>query len=94
VGDEEVAENAAGEEEPALAGAAGADVTAGTSVSGVGGEQLQGEDRDEGLAPVNEQAERIGWGKTMRDSPDQPVTSNDDTGQSEKGPPDAPGAAG
>jgi len=84
-----VTEDVAHEEEPALAGSAGDDLTAGTSVSGVGGEHLQDEDPDEGLAPVNEQAERIGWGKTMRDSPDQPVASNDDTGQSEKGPPDA-----
>jgi hypothetical protein len=86
VADEEAQPPAgAGGDAPPLAGAAGDDVSGGTSVSGVGGEELQAHDADAGLSPVSEQAERIGWGRTVAASPEQPVAGNDGTGQSEKG---------
>ncbi len=72
------------EEEPALSGAGGDDVSAGTSVGGVGGEALQSENEDAGLRPVHEQGARIGWGKQAREAGEQPVAGNDGTGQSEK----------
>ena len=74
----------AGDEEPALAGAGGDDVSAGTSVSGIGGEALQPEDKDAGLRPVDEQGARIGWGKQARETGEQLVAENEGTGQSEK----------
>lgn len=72
------------DEAPSLAGAAGDDVSGGTSVAGVGGEEMATEG-EEGLAPVHERAAEIGWGRTAAASPDQPVAANDGTGQSEKG---------
>lgn len=74
--------------ETALAGVGGDDVSAGTSVSGVGGEALRTRDEDAGLRPVDEQAARIGWGKDVVEAPVQPVAGNDGTGQSEKPPAD------
>jgi len=69
-----------------LAGAAGADVSAGTSVSGIGGEALQTEDRDAGLLPVDEQAARIGWGRAAAETDVTPPAANEGTGQSEHPP--------
>jgi hypothetical protein len=73
-------------EAPQLAGAGGDDVSAGTSVSGVGGEAMRTENRDAGLLPVDEQGARIGWGKMAREVGQQGA-ANDATGQSER-PPD------
>ena len=72
------------DEEPSLAGASGDDVSAGTSVSGVGGEALRAENDDVGLRPVHEQGARIGWGKDARETEVQAPADNDGTGQSEK----------
>jgi hypothetical protein len=78
----------AGDDEPGveLAGASGDDVSAGTSVSGVGGEALQTEDRDAGLAPVDEQGARIGWGRDAAETDVTPPAGNDGTGQSGRAP--------
>jgi hypothetical protein len=78
-----VTDQTAPEEEPELAGAGGDDVSAGTSVSGVGGEALRTENEDAGLRPVHEQGERIGWGKDAREVGAQ-AAPNDGTGQSER----------
>jgi hypothetical protein len=75
----------ADEHQPSLAGAAGDDVSAGTSVSGVGGEALRTEDDDGRLRPVDEQGARIGWGKMAREVGQQSAP-NDGTGQSERSP--------
>ena len=74
------------EEDAALAGASGDDISAGTSVSGVGGEALRTENEDAGLRPVNEQGARIGWGRDLAEADEHPVAGNDGTGQSEKPP--------
>ncbi len=71
-------------EERELAGASGDDVSAGTSVSGIGGESLRTADEDAGLPPVYEAGARIGWGKVAAESGEQLVAGNDGTGQSEK----------
>ena len=76
------------DEGTALAGASGDDISAGTSVSGVGGEALQTENEDAGLRPVHEQGARIGWGRNVAEADEQPVAGNDGTGQSEKPPPE------
>lgn len=78
------------EESPKLAGSSGDDISAGTSVSGVGGEVLRTEDEEAGLTPVHEAGARIGWGREAAESGEQLVAGNDGTGQSEKPvPPDA-----
>jgi hypothetical protein len=69
-----------------LAGASGDDISAGTSVSGVGGEALKTSDPEAGLRPVDEEGARIGWGKEAAETGDQPTAPNDGTGQSEKPP--------
>lgn len=74
------------EDERELAGSSGDDVSAGTSVSGMGGEAARTEDRAAGLEPVAEAASRIGWGKQVRETGEQLVAGNDGTGQSEKPP--------
>jgi hypothetical protein len=74
------------EDQPSLAGASGDDISAGTSVSGVGGEALRTEDRGAGLPPVAEEGARIGWGKEAAELGIQPSATNDGTGQSEKPP--------
>jgi hypothetical protein len=76
----------ADDEQPSLAGASGDDVSAGTSVSGVGGEALRTDNEEAGLDPVNEEGARIGWGKLAREVGQQGAP-NDGTGQSER-PPD------
>ncbi len=68
----------------ALAGAGGDDLSAGTSVSGVGGKALSTENRDAGLAPVAERAAEVGWGRGDPGVAEQPVAGHDGTGQSEK----------
>jgi hypothetical protein len=74
-------------DEPGLAGSSGDDISAGTSVSGLGGEALRTEDEEAGLAPVHEAGARIGWGNEAAEAGEQLVAGNDGTGQSEK-PPD------
>lgn len=72
-----------------LAGASGDDVSAGTSVSGVGGELLKTESDETGLSPVAEGGARLGWGRDAAETDVQPPAGNDGTGQSEKDrPPD------
>lgn len=67
-----------------LAGAGGDDVSAGTSVSGVGGEATRTENEDAGLTSVADRAAHVAWGKDAAEGPEQPVASNDGTGQSER----------
>lgn len=67
-----------------LAGAGGDDVSAGASVSGVGGEALRTEDEESGLQPVHEGGARVGWGRQAQETGEQLVAGNDGTGQSEK----------
>lgn len=74
----------ADDEEPTLAGSSGDDVSAGTSVSGVGGEALRAATDDVGLRPVHEQGARLGWGKDAREKGIEDAADNDGTGQSEK----------
>jgi hypothetical protein len=74
------------DEERALTGAGGDDVSAGTSVSGVGGEATRTESEEAGLRPVHEQGRRIGWGRDAEEGGDQPMAGDDGTGQSEKPP--------
>ena len=76
------------DQDMALAGAGGDDVSAGTSVGGVGGEPLRTESEDAALRPVAEQGARIGWGRDAAESEPQPGAGNEGTGQSEK--PDGP----
>lgn len=68
----------------ALAGAGGDDMSAGTSVSGVGGEVNRTENDDAGLAPVADRAAQVAWGKDAAEGAEQPVATHDGTGQSEK----------
>ncbi len=72
------------QEERDLTGAGGDDVSAGTSVSGVGGEAMRTEDGESGLLSVSEGGARIGWGKQARETGEQLVAGNDGTGQSER----------
>lgn len=72
------------EEERALAGSGGDDMSAGTSVSGIGGEVLRTADEEAGLLPVHEGGARSGWGREAAESGEQLVAGNDGTGQSEK----------
>lgn len=74
------------EDDKRLAGAGGDDVSAGTSVSGVGGEGLRTENEDAGLKPVSERAAQVAWGRDMAEAPEQPTAGHDGTGQSEKPP--------
>ena len=69
-----------------LAGSSGDDVSAGTSVSGVGGEANREENEEAGLPPVHEQGARIGWGRQAQETGEQLAAKNDGTGQSEKPP--------
>ena len=78
----------AGEEERKLTGSSGDDISAGTSVSGVGGEAMETEDEEAGLSPVHEGGARLGWGKQASEVGEQLVAGNDGTGQSEKPAPD------
>ena len=74
------------DEERELVGSSGDDVSAGTSVSGVGGEANRPTNEAAGLRPVHEQGARIGWGKQAQETGEQLVAGNDGTGQSEKPP--------
>jgi hypothetical protein len=77
------ANDRSGQESP-LAGAGGDDVSAGTSVSGVGGEPGRTENPDAGLKPVAERAAEVGWGRDVAETGQEPPATNDGTGQSEK----------
>ena len=72
------------EQETPLAGAGGDDVSAGTSVSGVGGEAGRTENPDAGLRSVADRAAEVGWGRDIAESGQEPPAANDGTGQSEK----------
>jgi hypothetical protein len=72
------------EPDTALAGAGGDDVSAGTSVSGVGGEAGRTESRDAGLESVADRAAVVGWGRDVAETGQEPPAANDGTGQSEK----------
>ncbi len=67
-----------------LAGSSGDDVSAGTSVSGVGGEAMDTTGEDAGLRPVHEGGAELGWGKDAARAGEQLTGGNDGTGQSEK----------
>lgn len=76
------------EDEPHLAGSGGDDMSAGTSVSGVGGQAMETADEEAGLRPVHEGGADLGWGKDAAEAGEQLVAGNEGTGQSEKPPPD------
>ena len=67
-----------------LAGSSGDDISAGTSMSGVGGEAGRTDQPEEGLRPVHEGGARSGWGRQAAETGEQLVADNDGTGQSEK----------
>ena len=67
-----------------LAGAGGDDISAGTSVSGVGGEAMETSDEDAGLRPVHEGGAELGWERDAAETDPQFIAGNDGTGQSEK----------
>ena len=71
-------------EERDLAGASGDDISAGTSVSGVGGEAMETTGEDAGLRPVHEGGAELGWGRDAAEIDPQLIAGNDGTGQSEK----------
>ena len=71
-------------EERHLAGSSGDDISAGSSVSGVGGEAMETSDEDAGLRPVHEGGAELGWGRDAAQAGEQLVAGNDGTGQSEK----------
>jgi hypothetical protein len=72
------------EQDTPLAGAGGDDVSAGTSVSGVGGEAGRTESPDAGLRSVADRAAEVGWGRDVAETGQEPPATNDGTGQSEK----------
>lgn len=72
------------EQDTALAGASGDDVSAGTSVSGLGGEAGRTQNPDAGLRPVADRAAEVGWGRDVAETGQEPPAGNDGTGQSEK----------
>ena len=74
------------DEERQLAGSSGDDVSAGTSVSGVGGEALVTENPDAGLRSVADRAAEVGGSSDVAEGGQQPPATNDGTGQSEKPP--------
>jgi hypothetical protein len=74
------------DQQPELAGASGDDVSAGTSVSGVGGEAGRTENPDVGLQSVADRAAEVGWGRDMGETGQEPPATNDGTGQSERPP--------
>lgn len=71
-------------QDTALAGASGDDVSAGTSVSGIGGEAGRTENADAGLLSVADRAAEVGWGRDVAETAPEPPATNDGTGQSEK----------
>ena len=71
-------------DERELAGSSGDDISAATSVSGVGGEVGRTEQPEEGLRPVHEGGARSGWGREAAEAGEQLTAGNDGTGQSEK----------
>ncbi|MDQ4091159.1 MAG: hypothetical protein M3163_12775 [Actinomycetota bacterium] len=72
------------DQEKALAGASGDDVSAGTSVGGVGGEAGRMDNDDAGLSSVADRAAQVAWGRDVAEGDIQPPATNDGTGQSEK----------
>ena len=76
--------NDSSEQDAALAGASGDDVSAGTSVSGVGGQAGRTEEPDAGLQSVADRAAEVGWGRDVAETGQEPPAANDGTGQSEK----------
>ena len=76
--------NDSSEQDTALAGAGGDDVSAGTSVSGVGGQAGRTEGPDAGLQSVADRAAEVGWGRDVAETGQEPPATHDGTGQSEK----------
>lgn len=74
------------DDETALAATGGDSKSAGTSVSGVGGELGETENPGAGLRPVAERAAEVAWGRNVAESGQEPPAANDGTGQSEKPP--------
>jgi hypothetical protein len=72
------------EQETALAGAGGDDVSAGTSVSGLGGETGRTENHEAGLRSVADRAAEVGWGRDVAETGQEAPATHDATGQSEK----------
>lgn len=72
------------EQDTPLAGAGGDDVSAGTSVSGVGGEAGRTENPDAGLRSVADRAAEVAWGRDVAETGQEPPATNDGTGLSEK----------
>ncbi len=71
-------------DERKLAGSSGDDISAGTSVSGVGGEAMDTGDDEGGLSPAYNAGPDVGWRKDASEIGDQFVAGNDGTGQSER----------
>lgn len=67
-----------------LAGSGGDDVSAATSVSGLGGEAGCADNPEAGLQPVADRAAEVGWGRDVAETGQEPPAANDGTGQSEK----------
>jgi hypothetical protein len=78
--------NESTEQDTTLAGSGGDDVSAGTSVSGIGGEALRVENTEAGLSPVAERAARIAWGRDVAEQGQVEPAGHDGTGQSETPP--------
>ena len=72
------------EQDVKLAGSGGDDVSAGTSVSGLGGEAGRTDNPEAGLNPVADRAAEVGWGRDVAETGQEPPAANDGTGQSEK----------
>jgi hypothetical protein len=66
----EAPDETADDDDAHLMGSAGADVSAGIVVSGVGGESLRPDRREAGLPPVDEQGAKLAWGKDVEASED------------------------
>lgn len=72
------------EQDVKLAGSGGDDVSAGTSVSGLGGEAGRTDNPEAGLHPVANRAAEVGWGRDVAETGQEPPAANEGTGQSEK----------
>lgn len=74
------------EQDAELAGASGDDVSAGTSVSGIGGQAGRTENPEAGLQSVADRAAEVAWGRHVAETGQEPPAANDGTGQAEKPP--------
>ncbi len=64
---EDTASAEASDEDRHLLGSGGHDISGAMTVSGVGGELLRTDEPEAGLDPVDEQGEKLGWGKDERE---------------------------